>query len=196
VPRPNLFRREGEYWTIAYEGESFRLRDLKGLRYLARLLGERGREFHVLDLVTMESGAAGGPGGRREPGLTVTRPTGLGPLLDAGAKEAYRRRLRDLEEELEDAREAADPARALRLEREREFLIAELARAVGLGGRDRKTAAPAERARVSVTRAIRAALARIREHNPTLSNHLDRTVRTGTYCSYQPDPRAPADWRV
>jgi tetratricopeptide (TPR) repeat protein len=196
VPRPNLFRREGEYWTIAYEGESFRLRDLKGLRYLARLLGEPGREFHVLDLVTMESGAAGGPGGRREPGLTVTRPTGLGPLLDAGAKEAYRRRLRDLEEELEDAREAADPARALRLEREREFLIAELARAVGLGGRDRKTAAPAERARVSVTRAIRAALARIREHNPTLSNHLDRTVRTGTYCSYQPDPRAPADWRV
>ncbi|MGH2546166.1 MAG: ATP-binding protein, partial [Actinomycetota bacterium] len=196
VPQPNLFRREGEYWTIAYEEESFRLRDLKGLRYLARLLGEPGREFHVLDLVTMESGAAGGPGGRGEPGLTVTRPTGLGPLLDAGAKEAYRRRLRDLEEEIEEAREDGDPARALRLEREREFLIAELARAVGLGGRDRKTAAPAERARVSVTRAIRAALTRIREHNRTLSNHLDRTVRTGTYCSYQPDPRAPADWRV
>lgn len=195
-PLPNLFRREGEYWTIAYEGEPFRLRDLKGLRYLARLLGEPGREFHVLDLVTMESGAADRLGPRSEPGLTVARPSGLGPLLDAGAKEAYRKRLRDLEEEITEAREKGDPGRAARLEQEHEFLVAELARAMGLGGRDRKAGAPAERARVSVTRAIRAALARIRAHNPNLSNHLDRTVRTGTYCSYQPDPRAPADWRV
>jgi hypothetical protein len=47
-----------------------------------------------------------------------------------------------------------------------------------------------------VTRAIRSALARIREHSTILGEHLDRTVHTGTFCSYMPDPRAPVDWRL
>jgi tetratricopeptide (TPR) repeat protein len=197
APRPNLFRREGDYWTIAYEGDAFRLRDLKGLRYLARLLDQPSREFHALDLVTMEGeGAASGHAGKTEPGLSVTGPTDAGPLLDAQAKQAYQRRLRDLEEEIGSARDHHDPERAARLEQEREFLIEELARAMGLGGRDRRAAAAAERARVSVTRAIRTAMLRIREHSQALGGHLDRTIRTGTFCSYQADPRAPADWRV
>ena len=45
-----------------------------------------------------------------------------------------------------------------------------------------------------MTRALRQAMARIGEHHPQLGEHLDRTIRTGTYCSYQPDPRAPARW--
>jgi hypothetical protein len=45
-----------------------------------------------------------------------------------------------------------------------------------------------------VTRAIRQAIARIGEHHPQLSEHLNRTIRTGTYCAYFPDPRAPAGW--
>ena len=67
-------------------------------------------------------------------------------------------------------------------------------RAVGLGGRDRRAASASERARVSVTRAIRQAMARIGEHHPQLGEHLSRTIRTGTYCAYLPDPRAPAGW--
>src|SRR5262249_2039658 len=35
---PARFRREGEYWTIAYEGKQLRLRDAKGLQYIADLL--------------------------------------------------------------------------------------------------------------------------------------------------------------
>ena len=192
-PRPNLFRREGEYWTIAFEGKAFRIRDLKGLRYLARLLGEPAREFHVLDLV-----AAVGPGvnvsHRGEPGMGVAASEDAGPLLDPTAKAEYRRRLHELEEAIEDAEGLGDLDRAGGLKREREFLVAELARAVGLGGRDRRAASLAERARVSVTRAIRTALARIREHNQTLGDHLDRTIRTGVFCSYEPDPRLPANW--
>jgi hypothetical protein len=65
---------------------------------------------------------------------------------------------------------------------------------VGLGGRDRSTASNAERARVSVTRAIRSAIERIGEQNPALGTHLDAAIRTGTYCSYRPDPRAPMAW--
>ena len=54
----------------------------------------------------------------------------------------------------------------------------------------------AERARVNVTRAIRSALARIQKHNPELGDHLNRTMRTGTFCVYEPDPRAKIDWTV
>ena len=49
LPR-NLFRREGEYWTVAYDGAVVRLRDAKGLHHLAQLLTHPGREFHVIDL--------------------------------------------------------------------------------------------------------------------------------------------------
>jgi hypothetical protein len=75
-----------------------------------------------------------------------------------------------------------------------DFLVGELARAVGLGGRDRRAASHAERARLNVTRAIRAAMANLARANPALGRHLSWTVRTGRYCSYTPDPRAPIAW--
>src|SRR5258708_23509548 len=53
-----LFRREGEYWTIAYDGTIIRLRDSKGLRYLAYLLGRPGQPVAAGDL--MVHGAGGG----------------------------------------------------------------------------------------------------------------------------------------
>jgi hypothetical protein len=87
-----------------------------------------------------------------------------------------------------------DPGRVALLEEEERALTRELAAAVGLGGRDRVASSAAERARVSVTRAIRAAMTRIREQSPTLADHLDTTIRTGTFCSYNPDPRAPIVW--
>jgi hypothetical protein len=46
-----------------------------------------------------------------------------------------------------------------------------------------------------VTRAVRQAITRIGEHHPQLDQHLSRTIRTGTYCAYLPDPRAPTGWQ-
>ena len=40
--RTNVFRREGEYWTLAYEGKVLRLRDSKGMGSLAYLLSHPG----------------------------------------------------------------------------------------------------------------------------------------------------------
>lgn len=54
----------------------------------------------------------------------------------------------------------------------------------------------AEHARVRVTKAIRGALARIARLNPSLGEHLQATIRTGTLCSYRPDPRAPLAWEI
>lgn len=181
----NVFRREGDVWSVVFEKSTVRLRDLKGLHYLARLLADPGREFHVLDLVSGE---------QAEP-PTVRAAVDAGPLLDAQAKQAYRRRLAEIEADLDEARTMEDSERAAQADAERDFLVRELARAVGLGGRDRRAASVAERARVSVTRAVRQAMARIREHNARLGEHLDRAIRTGTYCAYRPDSRVP-DWHL
>jgi hypothetical protein len=91
---------------------------------------------------------------------------------------------------------ARQRSRTAKAEEELEFLVHELAGAVGFGGRDRMTGSAAERARVNVTRAIRAALDRVEEHNPTLGRHLATTIRTGVYCSYAPDPRVPTAWQL
>jgi hypothetical protein len=195
----NVFRREGEYWTVVFDGSVVRLKDTKGLRYLARLLAHPGREFHATELEAAQSRpspAAVGPGGRAGGGELGVRPDlgDAGTLLDATAKAAYRARLAELRAELEEAEGCNDPARAAKARQEMDFLVGELARAVGLGGRDRRAASHAERARLNVTRAIRAAVANLARDNPALGRHLAATIRTGRYCAYLPDPRAPIAW--
>jgi tetratricopeptide (TPR) repeat protein len=190
----SIFRREGDYWLIAFDGRTVRVRDLKGMRYLARLLVQPGREIHVLDLVAGERESPPEAEGGRPDGLRGAPLGDAGAILDARAKEAYRRRLADIDDDIEQAHALGDKERAAQAEFEREFLIRELSGAVGLGGRDRRAGSASERARASVTRAIRQGMARIAEHHPELGEHLDRTIRTGTYCAYMPDRRAQPGW--
>ena len=177
----NVFRREGDYWSVAFEGRTVHVRDLKGMRYLAQLLAHPGREVHVLDLVAAETGQK-----------TALGDAGL--LLDERAKSAYRRRLTEIDDDIEQARVLEDAEREAQADAERAFLIRELARSIGLGGRGRRAASDSERARSGVTRAVRQAIARIGEHHPQLGEHLESTVHTGTHCAYVPDPGAPAAW--
>ena len=100
-----------------------------------------------------------------------------------------------MEAEIAEAEAWRDLERAERAQEEKASLVQALAGAVGLGGRDRLAASAAERARINVTRAIKAVLTRIQEHSPALGRHLGRTVRTGIYCSYAPDPGFPGAWR-
>jgi len=190
-----LFRLEGDYWTIEFGTDAFRLRDAKGLRYLARLLASPGHEMLALDLAREGTGMARPAEATAEADLNSNPLGDAGPALDATAKHAYRQRVDELRAEMDQAESWNDPERASRAQEEIEFLTRELAAAVGLGGRDRSTASPSERARVSVTRAIRLALARVAENSRALGAHLDVTIRTGTYCSYTPDPRLPMVWR-
>jgi hypothetical protein len=198
-PAPtNLFRREGEYWSVEFESDSFRLKDSKGMRYLAKLLGRPGTEMFALDLVMGDSGqAAPRPGAREraEAGIQVAGPGDAGEVLDPQAKAQYKQRLEELREELEEAESFNDPERASRAREEMDFLVRELSSAVGLGGRDRRAASDSERARVNATRAIRAAVDRVAEHSPALGRHFEATIKTGTFCAYTPDPRMPASWR-
>jgi hypothetical protein len=119
----SVFRLEGEYWTITYNGVVCRLRDTAGLRCIAHLL--------------------------RRPGEKV-----------AAAQLAQR------------------------------SIASEGARA-----RSNATA-NSELVRVKTTRAIRAAMQRIGTHNAPLIEHLRATIKTGTFCSYAPDPRLPVEWQL
>ncbi len=179
-----MFRLEGDTRTISYGGRTVLLRDLKGMRHLARMLCEPGREFHAIDLAALDAGA--------DPRL-VDR-SDAGPAIDRRARDAYRRRLAECEAEIEEARRSGDPERAELAMADREYLARELARDTGLGGRPRPAASTSERARFSVTRAIRYAIERIAEHHPELGNHLRDAVRTGTYCSYEPGPGETIRW--
>lgn len=200
-PRPvvadrtaGVFRQDGEYWTAALGPDTVRVKDVKGMRYLHRLLGDPGREFHVLDLAGVAGRGTADARVAAANGLTVDGAGDAGPLLDTQAKAAYHRRLQALRADADEAEATGDAQRAGRAQEEIDALARELARAVGLGGRDRKAGEAAERARINVSRAIRAAIARIAEQSASLGYHLDGAVRTGMYCSYSPDPSAPPTW--
>jgi tetratricopeptide (TPR) repeat protein len=198
-----IFRKDGEYWTVGYRNSSFQLKDTKGFAYLAHLLRHPGTEFHALDLV-------GGIAGRRDDDETSGLPRGdedlekagihvgslgdAGEMLDDHAKSAYRRRLSELREELEEAKKLGNVERAERAEGEIDALTTELSRAVGLGGRDRRAASASERARQSIAKTIKSALERIAQSDAALGDILSRCIKTGNFCSYQPDPAFPIAW--
>jgi len=161
---------EGEVWAITCGDKVFRLKDSKGLQILAELVAHPGREFHVTDLV-----APAGEAGHVED---------AGEVIDRAAAAQYRQRAKDLQEELREAEQWGDAGRVGRLREELEFLAAELARGLGLGGRARKASSSAEKARVNVQRRLKDAIQRIAEQHPVLGQHLERAVKTGTFCSY------------
>jgi hypothetical protein len=175
-----IFTRDGDVWTLSYVGRTFRLPDVKGLGYIAALLACPGRELHALELTSPAAN-------HRGPDV---------PLLDAQAKAAYAQRLAELEDELDQARAWGDGERVAGLQHELDALGAELAHAVGLRGADRTFASPAERARISVTKAIRTAIRQIARHSPELAEHLEASLHTGRFCSYAPPGAVPPRWSL
>ncbi|UZD66735.1 hypothetical protein [Marinobacter sp. AN1] len=186
-----LFRCEGEMRTVTFGGATVRLKDLKGMRYLERMLAEPGREFHVLDLVSVERGAL--PANTSLDAARIDAQCGL-EVFDSKAREAYRQRLTEVEEDIAEAESQNDFRRAELARADREFLVDELRRGVGLNNRARMVGDGVERARTGATRSLRYAINRIARHHPRLGEHLARTVRTGIYFAYEPDPRAPLHW--
>ena len=196
----NVFRQEGDWWTLAFEGNTSRLNGSKGFTYLRQLLANPGRELHVLQLVAL----ADAGGGDERPGASM--PTGQSglradtaraeALLDDEARRSYRERMRELTDDVEEAESFGDTERAAKAHSEFDALTDELSRSYGLGGRDRRTSAEAERARVNVTRATKAAIERIAKADPKLGTHLTALVRTGTYCAYATDPQNPVRWKT
>ncbi len=166
------FERSGELWAVELAGRRCHVRNSRGMEILGELVARPHTDVHVLELA--RGGTEPADGGD------------AGELLDEPARQAYRARLRELEEELSEAEARADRGHVERLTAEREALQSELSRAFGLGGRVRRAGSAVERARVAVQRRVREAIRRIAELDPALGEHLDRAVRTGATCAYRP----------
>ncbi|HEX6658500.1 MAG TPA: hypothetical protein VF065_10490 [Ilumatobacter sp.] len=171
---------QGKWWTVDFDGARARLPDSKGLRYVAELVSRPGAERHALDLVDRVEGVDG----------TIDRRAlgDAGAVLDARARTAYRHRIEQLRAEADDALAAGMLETAEAREAELEQLVHQLSAAYGVGGRDRRASSAAERARLNVTRALRTALTRMSEAVPGAGDALDRRIRTGLYCAYEPAP--------
>jgi len=166
--RPGL-RRERDLWALEMpDGRTFRLKDSKGLAYLAQLFSHPGRELHVLELAGVDA------------------PGDAGPVLDERAKTEYRARVTALREDLAEAERFHDLPRATRAREEIAVLADQLEAAVGLGGRDRRLSSDIERTRINVQRCIKEALQRIGLSDPAVGRYFATTVKTGNYCSFRP----------
>lgn len=175
----NALHRSGDVWTLTFAGRSVHMRHARGLIDLAVLLTRPGTEVHVAELWS---------------GATSAEALGSGadPVVDDQALDAYRRRLRQLVDDIGEAEARGDADRAERLQSERDALGRELRAAVGLGGRKRGLGQPSERARKAVSARIHASIKKIGEVHPELGRHLETSVRTGNYCSY--DPQVALEW--
>jgi hypothetical protein len=183
APTAHLRRESDGVWVVGRDAHVVAVREMKGFAYLRLLLQHPDNEIETLEL---SAAVAGNPGQLRQ--------SGLGEVLDRQALAAYRKRLRDLDEDLAQAGDWSDQARVAALTGERSMLLDEIAAATGLGGRSRIPAAATERARVAVRKSIAAALRRIADVDPALGRHLRDTIRTGSRCGYHPDPTRPITW--
>lgn len=165
--------REGDVWLVRFDGAALRTKDSKGMQFLAVLVENAGNEVHALDLAAPKTQRA--------------TDAVAHDVLDDTARNAYRDRVTALRAELDEAESWNDSGRSERLRDELEALTAELSRAVGLGGRPRRFGTDAERARVNVQRRLRDAIRRLAEHDQALGRHLERAIRTGMHCAYDPE---------
>jgi hypothetical protein len=173
-------------WLVGPGDRAVVVREIRGFVYLHMLLRNPQVEVPALALAAAASGHAG---------RQLDEP-GLGEVIDRAALGAYRRRLADIDAALDEAETFSDLGRAEALAVERDALLAQVASATGLSGRQRQTGASAERARVAVRKAIAAAIARVDEVDSATGRLLRDTIRTGTACAYEPDPHRPVRWEL
>ena len=166
-------RPESGVWHIAFNGTSVHVPDMKGLWHLRELVARPRAPVPALSLIAAPT----------EDPLPVGD---AGSMLDREALRQYRKRLAELDQELDDAEAKHDVARHAKRSTEREALLKELARATGLGGKPRRTGSPAEKARLNVTRTIRHAITQLASVLPELAAHLDESLATGVSCCYEP----------
>ena len=190
----HVLSNDGEYWTIEYGTAIIRVKDTKGLRDLATLVANPGRQIAAVDLATSSTLPRPVAQSDRTTLSEMGTERDIGPALDGEATRQYRQRLVDLDEDISAAELANDPERASLARREREFLLGELKVAIGLGGRHRRLLDPAERARKAVTWRIRDTIVRIEAADKSVGRHFRESVRTGAFCVY--DPREAANWLV
>ena len=171
-------RRHGRSWHVLAGDARAVVAHSVGMTYLAELIAHPGVEIPALELASAHQ--------------LTSRTASPQPLIDRAAKARYRRRVEELRADVADAEDCNDLARTAIAREALERYLEELSAATGLGGRDRRFADDAERARISVHKALKRALAAITRADPDVGHAIAARLVTGARCVLRSaDERAP-----
>jgi TolB-like protein len=175
VTSESSFVRKEETWELIFKGRAITLKDAKGLHDIAKLLQEPNKQLHCMDLM----GAA----------VDESNPT---TAIDRKAKSSYVKRIKELQIEIEDAEATNNNIEIQKLHEEYDSILEHLSQSMGLAGKSRKVGSTIEKARTAVTWRIRSTIKKIDKSHPDLAKHLSKSIRTGTFCTYNPEQQP--DW--
>jgi len=198
------FRLIGEKWQLAFDDETVYMNDRIGIRYIAYLLARPDGEIPAI-LLYQAVNLKGPPSRDIEEkwqikdsfyteALENRDSENPIPLSDEKAIKAYRAKLSELYEELQDAERYFSDEEKTRIQGEIDKIEQHLGKVLGLGGMARKADDESEKIRKSVTNAINRARQKILEEHYILGRHLEKYIKTGSFNSYHPDH--PVDWQL
>jgi len=200
----NRFYLTGEHWSVTYKGKSRTFTNTKGLRYIAYLIQNQGKEILVSDLyyaINPPDSESADPIyssmseiRRGEEGLSLGDLGDAGEILTPEGKKRLEAEVRRIQDRIDDAVERGDEEDQAKLEAQQEQILGHIAAGAGLGGKPRKASSAIERIRKAVSKRIHNDIEKITPVFPDLGRHLDAAIRTGTHCQYSPHP--PVEWSL
>jgi len=165
----SVFGKESTGWKLSFENSVVQLPEVKGFYDIQKMLSHPRQLFHCAELM----------------GSVINEKAEK--LFDLKAKKQYEKKIVELQDDMRDAEERNDFLKLERLQDEYDKLIEYLSQSLGIKGKVRETNTPVEKARSAVTWRIRSAIARIESYHPQLGAHLSNAIKTGSFCSYQPE---------
>lgn len=182
LPRENIFIREGQYWSVVFQGESGWLQDSLQIRAIAHLLAQQGQRISASELSAAIDKTTSGIMTEAEAlaqGLTVATP---GKMEASGSiNQALMKKAREAVNNVAEAKRAGDPLLIKEAEETAQNLMKEWQRTS-----DAKTTR-IERQRKRTSNLLNRGIERIeRAGCSQLAGHLTQFINTGAICSYSP----------
>lgn len=195
----NVFFKKGNVYTIQYEGEGpVQLSQGIGLHYIACLIRHQGQRFKTpVQLQNLVQGTGDyekiyssmTEEQLSEKGLSTSGGK-LGPHSDNQALQEYGQRLKQVIQELDQAKKNHNLAPLDSLQEEKEWLLKEIKKATS---QPKKWDDADEKARKKIGKAITSAIGEIKEHLPNLGQHLQDNIKPYSF-SQSYDPSQPVNW--
>ncbi len=198
-------------WMIFFEGSLCTpFQDSQGLHYLKHLLREQGKTLSAVELSALfnqpdvsseQQTAIALLASNSEDheddaeSLHVTFGGDAGEAIDKQARDAYRKQLQTLKEQLDEAKEFGDTGQVEQLSEERDFLLKELGAATRPDGRLRIDKSTAKRAYDAVNKALKKAQDDLSKHCPDLAQHLTDSLKYERRDGWKYQPSTKINWR-
>lgn len=192
-----MFRKDGDKWTVSFNGTTKSIDDLKGMHYISYLLASPRQNFYALQLVTTYAKYSGQldhssdgkssiqqSNNRTSNSGDYTKETAkVGEILDPKTKEI----MEDLRDQRDEAKRNNDYERLPNIEEQIEALQSQIIKATGLFGRRREFSDENKKARNAVGMAISRAIRKIKRQHPKLGSYLDNSIKKGMFLFYSPE---------